>query len=233
MTSSEGRTDSSFVTLSCRVSTRLHHVLSPVDQNFLRNLLILLKYVPSGPAQPSLEGIEIITGPRIATRESVSIEFNPDKQVILAAGREVQSTVLAFEELIGAIRKQLGAKALKTWFFEVTLQGLGEGQRSPIDTFGSVENAMPKAKELDSIFGDKLSLFGMRLAPTSRPVDATNWFEYRIEPYVPQADAKYVVITVYRHEQFGEVKSYAFNLEAKTKAVIAALEAKAKQEKLD
>ena len=214
--------------VGARLIVRLMHVIMPFQLQGVRNVATQLGYVPLLPeGQRAGLGLEVISG-RIARREDLDIEYSEEKQVLGVIGVNPEKASDAFSQLMVFIEKELGSNNLKPFFYETTISSLVEGAMSPLETFASPSNGLKKAADLDKIFKQNVSPFGLRFAPSNGLVDATDWFEYRIEPFVPKPDKLYNIILIYRNKRLDQVKKSINEYSRINKSLIRMLEGKSK-----
>jgi hypothetical protein len=129
----------------------------------------------------------------------------------------------AFKELFAIIDRDEN-NTLQVFFHETILSATAEGSKNPLETFAFDSNRYGISTKLYKMFGGEVSPFGLRLSPSKKTVDSTDWFEFRIEPYIFRPDKTYGIVYHYRSKDLKKLIEANSKLEEKIKNVILELE---------
>jgi hypothetical protein len=186
-----------------QLGVKFGHIIPPFDIIFLENRLLKLGYdleklmsTSSATATPGKL--------RLATKEDLEVSYNNDKQVLTIKGSHPEKIVKSFRDLFDSITELASPIKLKVDFFETVISAIVNASKNPLTVFSKGEN-MVRAKEFETLFGQKVSPFGFRLAPSNTEIDNPNWFEYRIEPFILQPSLAYLSAYIYRNQNMKQV----------------------------
>jgi hypothetical protein len=211
-----------------KLSAKFAHIIMPFEINFLQRVLIGLKYTFEGQQIP--RGIKIgelgptIVPITIARREDLEVEYNIEKQILGIGSSDSNRVVNAFTELITTVKKILEPIKLNVLFYEALISATGNGSTNPLQVFASEGNKLRKAAQLNEIFGEKVSPFGIRLCPSNCPIDSSDWFEYRIEPSIFQPERVYSIVFIHRNSDLDKVKKAILKFDNISRKIIADIE---------
>jgi hypothetical protein len=211
-----------------KLNAKFAHIIMPFDINSLQRVLIGLKYILE--TQQIRRGImagelgPAILPARIATREDLEVEYSIDKQVLGIGGNNNNKVLDAFTELITTIKQIIEPVELKVSFYETLILAIGNGSRSPLQTFASGGNKLKIASQLDEIFGEEVAPFGLRLSPSKHLIDTPDWFEYRIEPFLLQPEGIYSIVFIYRNNKLDKAKEAILKFEDISRKLIHLIE---------
>jgi hypothetical protein len=112
---------------------------------------------------------------------------------------------------------------LQFFFHETILIASAEGSKNPLETF-LYDNNRGISTKLKKIFGGDVCPYGLRLSPSKKTVDATDWFEFRLEPHIYRPDKTYSTLDLFRSKDLRKLIEANSKLEEKIKNVISELE---------
>jgi hypothetical protein len=210
--------------LGIRLTAKFTHIILPFDDNILNGILQNLGYQLEVQPPKGISGIELVPVGRIARRQQLEVDFNRDKQVLGISGNNYDAVLDAFTELTTTLEQAVDPTKLKVSFYETLISATTKGSKNPLETFDSVSKEFPKIKDFDNILGEKVFQLGIRLSPSGRPIDDTDWFEYRIEPFIFQSEKLYSILYIYRNKEFEQVNRAIYNFQNYSQDMMKILE---------
>jgi hypothetical protein len=184
-----------------QLSVKFGHVILPFDIIYLENRLLSLGYnvekeriTPPGAA---------VGRQRLGTMEDMEVIYNNDRQVLTVKGQNPDKVVKGFELLYDSISELASPIKLNVSFYETIVSAIVKGSKNPLTVFSKV-GYTPNQKEFETLFGQKVSPFGIRLCPSNAEIDSPNWFEYRIEPFTIQPSLVYLSAYIYRNQSMSK-----------------------------
>jgi hypothetical protein len=212
-----------FTIQGIKLSAKLGHIILPFDSNILNQVLQNLKYYPIEQPPKALASLEIVPA-GLARREDLVVDFNNEKQVLGMSSNNYDKVINGFPELIMALNHAIQPIELKVIFYESLTSAIIKSAKNPLEVFSSKSNEFIKTLGFDKLFEGQVSPLGMRLCPSNKIVDHTDWFEFRIEPYLYQQSELYYISYVYRNHNLEEVKKALNNFLDLSESVIRTLE---------
>lgn len=156
---------------------------------------------------------------------TVSVVADSDRRVVGVEGRCLQEVLLSFEQLMQILKDKLwvdtGARAV---FFEAIVRFSVLSGKKPLEAVAKFFTGLKSVEDLESVVGEPLSLFTIRLVPRDGLPHQEEWFDIRIEPEAALADTAYSIEIIYRKALYDRVRDFLNTIEGKTDAILDILE---------
>jgi hypothetical protein len=195
-----------FQYLLIRLGARLDYVVPvflPADIGFL---LSKLEYrVTINP-----DNTEHIVGQKPKTE----IYMDGSKRVLGVRSDTILNTVDALRELSSIIKSDLTIDLGKyVSFYEFEIQGLFHSDKDIYLAFSNLYGDSSDFVRIKKLLGNDYSQFVLKLVPSGKNIDSTEWHEITIEPRINSAGYTFVVRMVCRDPKIDVVLDYAKSTE--------------------
>lgn len=213
-----------------RFASRLNFVVFPVDPADLSAQLAAAGYQTSGQQQPvppvtSRLRLRIGVVGEIARKDNLTIDMDPDKQILGASGNDILKVTSAYDEVHRIIEEKMGLPLSK---FASFYEAIGNFEvvtgNNPLMKIAGASTMQEMAKSIGAVLGTDVSPFTVRVSSRGAVPNQTEWFEITMEPLIPKSDTTYFVSVVFRSAERDKVVSIAKSVSGKVKDVIAMIE---------
>lgn len=208
-----------------RLTVTLKPVIFPID--FLELLEVLKKqgYEPVVELPSPSGGARLVGSGTIAKRGEISVAADSQRRFIGVDARSTGDAVSAFAEIVQAIRDGLWLDVRdQASYYEIIARMRVQGHANPAAAIGRFFQKLEGIGEIDSIIGEPVSLFTIRLIPKDKLPSDEEWFDIRIEPDMSLPETAYVIEAVYRKSTWSQVENFAETVESKIDAILDKLE---------
>jgi hypothetical protein len=173
----------------------------PFDAGLFLRALPQHGYVLEGDAatrRPPLGTLYAISGV-VARQGDVSLRVDSDRKVLAVEAVQPGLAADEFEEVEQLLREDLAlVSADRARFHEVVAHSVLPRAVSPLDTFRRVSRPIRLLDGLESVLGEPVTAFGLRLTGADQEPSDDRWTEVRVEPLINQATTHLFVYVVYR-----------------------------------
>lgn len=152
----------------------------------------------------------IVQADEVASKGDFRLALNTERGYIGIGGPTPELATNEFVELKSFVHQRLGVDMdAKAAFHEFLCSGSIRGSRNPLDTFASLSQPLGALSNLQSLLGEAVALFGVRLSPPQQDPNQPDWTEIHIEPMVEQATQLYSFDVVFRRRNATPVIEFA------------------------
>ena len=207
-----------------QLSVRCDNILSPSD------IAKLLKALPPKGYSLSREYPSLPAGGRLslsgelARKGDVSLRLNDERDVVAVESSGISSLLKEFSVIEQLLRDKVDMDIEERSFYYEMLAALTvESNKNPMVV---LENRLgsPLLDRLSDILGQQASNFTMRLVPSGGEPDSVDWFDIRIEPFLPDYSTRFFISAVFRNRKKSRVTSFLEGLSGTVKQLISQLE---------
>ncbi len=195
-----------FTKKSIRLSGKFNFIIFPISIITLRKILSEQDYeTPKNPEIPAGAGIVEIEG-QIGKKEGLTVDCQIDRQIIGVNSDDTEKLLSAFDKLDKSISTELGQELSEnSQFYETIIQFTIKTGKNPMEILAKLRGKYPLSETISDIIGENASPFTLRYSATGKPIQTTDWFEYRIEPLVQRATTTYYSSFVFRNKDKNKV----------------------------
>lgn len=179
-----------------------------------------LKQTPLLPA-----GGQIVVAGRIAEKQDIKFNVEPDKGVVSLDGKTVDGVLSEFDAIEGLVLKEFAVDFKQSArFYEFVADLSISVDKNPIATIGKLFSDSKTISFLSTILKDEVGNYGVRLVKKGQTPNQEEWWEYRIEPLISKANTTYYCNVIYRSPDKTKVVDNAKGLIDKVEQLILAME---------
>ena len=208
-----------------RLTVTLKPVIFPIDFRELVEALKKKRYEPIAEFPSPGVGGRVGGSGTIAKRGEIAVTADSQRRFIGVDARSIGNALSAFEEILELIQRELWLDVHgQASYYEIIVRMRVQGHTNPAVAISRFFQKLEGIGELDSIIGEPVSLFTIRLIPKDKLPSDEEWFDIRIEPDMSLPETAYVIEAVYRKSTWSQVENFAETVESKIDAILDKLE---------
>lgn len=212
---------------SVRMTVSLRPVIFPLDFVDLTQALKERQYDVTIDLPMAGIGRRVGGAGVIAKRGDISIVADSDRRFVGVDGRSPKDVSHSFEELTQILKDELWVDVhAQVAFYEVTMRLNVLARSNPTKIITGFFEHLEGIQVLESIIGERTSLFTIRLVPKDKLPSGNEWFDIRIEPDVSRPEQAVAVEIVYRKAAYKDVRNFIDTADQKIEAILDRLEQK-------
>jgi len=174
--------------------------------------------VPSIPIGTSLDWSGII-----AKKNNVLVDIDSVSQIIGVDSQNPMDTFNVFSEVLDIIRVSLVPNLDEyQFFYELISNHTVETGQNPLEVLRNYGNSNLE-NSISEIWEEPLSNYSIHLSSTTNTVNATSWYDIKIQPTTLQSNKIFDVMTVYRAPTKEQVDKFIQNIDEKLSKIFAML----------
>jgi hypothetical protein len=163
----------------------------------------------------------------IAKKGGISVVADSERRFIGIDGRSPKDVSSSFEELTQILKKELWVDVYaQSAFYEINMRLNVLAHTNPTKAITKFFENLEGIQALESIIGEKTSLFTIRLVPKDKLPSGNEWFDIRLEPDVSRPERAMAVEIVYRKTSYKDVRNFIDTADQKIEAILDRLEQK-------
>lgn len=212
---------------SVRMSVSLAPVIFPIDFADLAQALKKKQYEIIVEAPRAGIGQRVGGAGVIAKKGDVSIVADSERRFVGVDGRSPKDVSYSFEELTQILKDELWVDVhAQVAFYEVIMRLNVLARSNPTKAIAEFFEDLVGIQVLDSIIGERTSLFTIRLVPKDKLPSGNEWFDIRLEPDVSRPEQAMMVEIIYRKASYEDVRDFINTADQKIEAILDRLEQK-------
>lgn len=206
-----------------RIGRVFDHFLFPISYEDLTEVLATLGFPPASRA-PSI-GANVVAEPVgvVGRKGEVSVDWNPDRQLIGVSGRTIGPVIVEYRALIEGLQKRMMISELRVKFAETILSFEVSPNESPLGLLSRLERR-DMYLDFGKVLGIDVVPYAIHIASPKKTPDNAEWFDLRIEPLIHKWAESYLVSTVYRSHVEPKVIDFAENFSSRLEPLLQILE---------
>jgi hypothetical protein len=210
---------------SVKMTVSLSSVLFPIDFVELAQALKKKQYNIQIDLPPAGIGRRVGGTGIIAKKGDVSVVADSERRYVGVDGRSPNDALSSFEELTQILKDELWVDVhTQSAHYEVIIRLNALSRGNPTAAIAKFYNNLEGTKAFESIIGEPISLFTLRLVPKGKLPNGREWFDIKLEPDVSRPEHAFVVEIVYRKTSYTHVKKFISTVDQKIEAILDKLE---------
>ncbi len=214
-----------FRTLRFRFSLRLSDVLFPLDGREFADALAHVGYSIQPKLPPARARMRISFAGEIARKDGITVDGNSDRGILGVTAKSYDSAMATYDEVRAIISNELEINIEeRSRFFEIIAEYKFDSVKNPLASIGKAFGGTRTLKDISDIFGQRTSMYSLRLVSEGKVPNQEEWLDISIEPDSIKPDSTYNIAVVFRSRQKKIVEQFGKDLEARLSKVIDNIE---------
>ena len=206
---------------SIRLTVSFSSLIFPLDFADLAQALKHGGYDMTLDVPPGGLGKRVGGAGTIAKKGEVSIVADSERKFIGVDSRSVKDVLPSFEQLTQILKDTLWVDVhAQARYYEAIVQMRVQANGNPTASIGHFFRSFKNVKRLESVIGEAVSLFTIRLVPLNKLPSGEDWFDIKVEPDVSLPESAYKIEGVYRKTDYASVKTFVSSIEAKIDTIL-------------
>jgi len=210
-----------------RYGVRLKYVLFPIDIRDIREVLAkngfelssIRGLIPTRPFTVDFSG-------DVGRKGEATVYMDTSHGTLAVYGKSNKDVIEAFEQVSKIIRNELGFDLhSNVWYYEISTHYAVKTGSSPILNISRIVGDNPHFAKINSILGEEVASFSLRLSPKDRLPNDENWFDISIEQDLLLAEVYHVGI-LFRNSSQESTKNFVLTLDDKIINLVNLIEGK-------
>jgi hypothetical protein len=175
-------------------------------------------------------GGRIVVGGSIAEKKDTGQTFRlePDRGVIAIAGHDINGVIEDFSRFEKLVRDKVNVNLeAEASFYEFIAEGSATTGKDPTKVIAKLFKDSNLESQISKILGFSAANFGVRIVEQNRYVTEAQWFDLKIEPFVPKPTVVYDVNLTCRHPKRANAVDTAKSLSKTVENILAVMEREA------
>ena len=209
-------------------SVRLGGIFFPLGFSEITQLLNKAGFTLSASLRerPSLPaGGQLIVGGRIAQKEDISFNVDPNRSIITVEGSTIENVLKEFNAIEDLARQEFAVDFKREGrFYEIMADLIIVVHKNPVETVSKVFSDYKVLSDFSTILKEEVGNYGVRLAKKRQVPNEEEWFEYSVEPLVAKPRSAYHSTVIYRSKDKDNVMKAATGLIETVGQIVSTME---------
>lgn len=208
-----------------RMTVTLTSVIFPLDFVDLTQALKKKQYDVTVDLPTAGIGRRVGGAGIVAKKGDISVVADSERRFVGVDGRSPKDVSSSFEQLAQILKDELWVDVhAQVAFYEVNMRLSVLARGNPTKAITKFFENLEGVQVLESIIGERTSLFTIRLVPKDKLPSGNEWFDIRLEPDVSRPERAMTVEIVYRKASYKDVRNFIDTVDQKIEAILDRLE---------